>query len=95
MVEIRVAVADITQAYVLMRCLVGLPDLSSVRFDRRHKQVCARSEHESSAIVQVIDTVAIWLAADGIESARLSIGDRFHTLIGPACLTARNGMAAA
>jgi hypothetical protein len=64
-VEIHVSVADITQAYVLMRCLMGLPDLSSVRFDRRHRQVCARSEDESSAIVHLIDTVAIWMAADG------------------------------
>jgi hypothetical protein len=31
--------------------------------------------------MEVIDVVDRWLAADGIASATLSIGDRTHTLV--------------
>jgi hypothetical protein len=31
--------------------------------------------------MEVIDVVYRWLAADGIASAKLSIGDRTHTLV--------------
>jgi hypothetical protein len=37
-------------------------------------------------VVQVIATVESWLAADGIDSARLSVGDRSYTMLGPASL---------
>jgi hypothetical protein len=33
--------------------------------------------------MEVIEVVDRWLAADGIASAKLSIGDRSHTLVGP------------
>ncbi|HEU5214202.1 MAG TPA: hypothetical protein VFU30_01545 [Gaiellaceae bacterium] len=34
-------------------------------------------------MVEVIDAVQSWLAADGIGSARLSVGDRSYTMAGP------------
>jgi hypothetical protein len=35
-----------------------------------------------------IDTVEAWLAANGIGSARLSMGDRCYTIVVPAHLAA-------
>ena len=84
MVEICVAVADPTCAHGLMRALARLFDRSSVSFDRTRSEVRVRTEWESRAGVQVIDVVDGWLAADGIAAAKLSIGDRSHTLFGRA-----------
>jgi hypothetical protein len=83
MVEICVAVADPDDAYGLMRGLAELFSRSSVMFDRSRSEVRVRSEWGSRAVMEVIDVVDRWLAADGIASARLSIGDRSHTLVGP------------
>jgi hypothetical protein len=84
MVEICVAVADPSSAYGLMRGLAALFSPSSLSFDRSHSEVKVRSDWESRAVMEVIDVVDRWLAADGIASATLSIGDRSHTLVGPA-----------
>jgi hypothetical protein len=84
MVEICVAVADPIDADGLMRGLAELFGRSSVSFDHPRSEVRIRSEWESRAVMEVIDVVDRWLAADGIASATLSIGDRSHTLIGPA-----------
>lgn len=83
MVEIRVAVPDATRAHGLMRRLGRLFDRSSVSFDTRRSEVQIRSEWESRSVVEVIDAVQSWLAADGIGSARLSVGDRSYTMAGP------------
>jgi hypothetical protein len=82
MVEIRVGVADATGAQGLVRRLARLFDLSSVSFDGTRNEVRVRSEWESRAVVQVIDTVESWLEADCVGSARLSIGDRSYTMVG-------------
>ncbi|HET6915877.1 MAG TPA: hypothetical protein VFH56_07275 [Acidimicrobiales bacterium] len=81
--EICVAVTDATCAHGLMRRLGGLFDRSSVSFDTRRSEVQIRSEWESRSVVEVIDAVQSWLAADGIGSARLSVGDRSYTMAGP------------
>ncbi len=94
MVEICVAVADTTCAHGLMRALARLFDRSSVSFDRTRCEVRVCSEWESRAVTEVIDVVDRWLAADGIASAKLSIGDRSHTLVGPALPAATRGRAA-
>jgi hypothetical protein len=83
MVEICVAVSDPTRAYGLLRGLAELFGRSSVSFDRGRSEVRVRSEWESRAVMEVIDVVDRWLAADGIASAKLSIGERSHTLVGP------------
>ena len=83
MVEIRVAVADAAGAHGLLRRLTGLFDRSSVSFDGTRNEVRVRSEWESRSVVQVIGTVESWLAADGIDSAKLSVGDRSYTMVGP------------
>jgi hypothetical protein len=85
MVEIRVAVADATGAQGLVRRLVGLFDRSDVSFDGRN-EVRVRSEWESRAVVQVIYAVESWLAADGAGPAKLSLGGRSYTMVGPAGL---------
>jgi hypothetical protein len=41
--------------------------------------------------MHVIEVVQTWLAADGIDSAELSIGDRSYTMVG---LGASSGQAA-
>jgi hypothetical protein len=84
MVEICVAVADPTSAYGLMRGLGELFDRSAVSFDSTSSEVRVRSAWESRAVMEVIDVVDRWLAADGIASATLSIGRRSHTMVGPA-----------
>jgi hypothetical protein len=94
MVEIRVAVADAAGAHGLLRRMVGLFDRSSVWFDGTRSEVRVHSEWESRSIVQVIATVESWLAADGIDSAKLSVGDRSYTMHGPAGFGAPSGRAA-
>jgi hypothetical protein len=83
MVEICVTVADPISAHDLMRGLAELFGGSSVSFDAARREVRVCSEWESRAVMEVIDVVDRWLAADGIASAKLSIGDRSHTLVGP------------
>jgi hypothetical protein len=87
MVEISVAVADATGVHGLMRRLAGVFDRSSVSFDGRRKEVRVRSEWESRSVLLVLDAVEAWLAEDGVRSAKLSIGDRSYTMVGPAALT--------
>jgi hypothetical protein len=93
-VEIRVALTDSTGAHGLLRRLVTLFDRSSVSFDARYNEIRVRSEWESRSVVEVIATVQSWLAADGIASAKLSIGDRSYTMLSPAGFEAAAGRAA-
>jgi hypothetical protein len=93
MVEIRVAVPDATSVHGLMRRLAGLFDRSSVSFDGAHGEVRVRSEWESRGVVQVLGAVESWLAEDGPDSARLSIGDRSYTMVGPTRLATPSGPA--
>lgn len=83
MVEIRVAVADATGVHALVRRLANVFDRSSVTFDGRRKEVRVRSEPESRTVVLVLDAVEAWLAEDGVESAKLSLGDRSYTMVSP------------
>ena len=83
MVEIRVAVTDAARVHGLMRRLGTLFDRSSVSFDPTRSEVHVRSEWGSRSVVEVIDAVQSWLAADGIRSATLSVGDRSYTMAGP------------
>ena len=94
MVEICVALTDSTGAHGWLQRLAGLFDRSSLSFDGTRNEVRVRSEWESRSIVQVIDAVQSWLAADGVDSAKLSVGDRAYTLVGPAGLAAPSGRVA-
>jgi hypothetical protein len=87
MVEIRVAVADATGVQALVRRLASVFDRSSVTFDGRRKEVRVRSEPESRTVVLVLDAVEAWLAEDGVESAKLSLGDRSYTMVSPVPIT--------
>jgi hypothetical protein len=93
MVEIRVAVPDDTCRHGLMRRLAGLFDRSSVSFDGVQREVRVRSEWESRGVVHVLCAVESWLADDGPDSARLSIGDRSYTMVGAARPAAPSGRA--
>jgi len=94
MVEIRVAVTDTTRIHGLMSRLGRLFDRSSVSFYGGRREVRVRSEWESRSVVEVIDAVQSWLEAEGLGSARLSVGDRSYTLVAPRVLTAPKGRAA-
>jgi hypothetical protein len=94
MVEIRVAVTDAARIHGLMRRLGILFDRSSVSYDRARGEVRVRSEWESRSVIEVIDAVQSWLEADGLGSAKLSIGDRSCTMVGPAALPVPSGQAA-
>jgi hypothetical protein len=82
MVEIRVAVADVTHVPGLMRGLARMFDRSSLSFDRSRKEVRVTSEWESRGVAHVVDAVAAWLAETGADSATLSIGNRSYTMAG-------------
>jgi hypothetical protein len=94
MVEIRVAVADAAHLHGLMRRLGRLFDRSSLSFDAARREVRVRSEWESRSVVEVIDAVQSWLAADGLDSATLSLGDRSYTMFAPTVSVASRGQAA-
>ena len=67
--------------------LGGVFDRSSVSFDETRSEVQVRSEWESRRLVQVLDAVESWLAEDGPDSAKLSVGDRSYTMVvGPVAL---------
>jgi hypothetical protein len=87
MVEINVALADATGVHGLMRRLAGVFDRSSVSFDGGRSEVRVRSEWESRSVLLVLDAVEAWLAEAGVGSAKLSIGDRSYTMVGPAAIT--------
>ena len=87
MVEIRVAVTDATGVRGLARRLASVFDWSSVSFDEAGKEVRVRSEWESRTVVLVLNAVEAWLAEDGVGSAKLSIGDRSYTMVGPVPIT--------
>ena len=84
MVEIRVAVPDAAEAEGLFARLAALFGRSSLSFHGTHNEIRVRSEWESRSVVAVIDAVQSWLAAGGIDSAKLSIGDRSYTMGGRA-----------
>jgi hypothetical protein len=94
MVEIRVAITDATLIHGLMRRLGTLFDRSSVSYDGARGEVRVRSEWESRSVVEVIDAVQSWLEADGLGSAKLSIGDRSYTMVGPVGSPVTSGRAA-
>jgi hypothetical protein len=95
MVEIRVAVPDAAEAEGLFARLAALFGRSSVSFDGTHNELRVHSEWESRSVVAVIDAVQSWLAACGVDSAKLSIGDRSYTMAGPALVPERERAAAA
>jgi hypothetical protein len=94
MVEISVAVTDATRIHGLMSHLGRLFDRSSVSYDGARREIRVRSEWESRSVVGVIDAVQSWLEADGLGSAKLSMGDRSYTIVGPAALPVPSGRAA-
>ena len=94
MVEIRVAVADVTRVHGLMRRLGRLFDRSAVAYDGARREVRVRSEWESRSVVEVIDAVQSWLEADGLGSVELSVGDRSYTMVGPVAFPVPSGRAA-
>ena len=53
------------------------------RSTARRKEVRVRSESESRTVVLVLDAVEAWLAEAGVGSAKLSLGDRSYTMVGP------------
>jgi hypothetical protein len=87
MVEIRVAVDDATGVHGLMRRLAGVFDRSSVSFDGTQKEVRVRSEWESRNVVLVLEAVEAWLEESAVGSAKLSMGDRSYTMLGPTPIT--------
>jgi hypothetical protein len=87
MVEIRIAVADAAGVHGLVRRLAGVFDRSSVSFDGPCKEVWVRSDWESRAVLLVLDAVEGWLAEAGVGSAKLSLGDRSYTMVGPVPVT--------
>jgi hypothetical protein len=87
LVEIRVAVEDVTGVPRLAHRLAGLFDRSSVSFDRSRSEVRVASEWESRAVMRVVAIVENWLSEEGAATATLSIGDRSYTLVPSASLT--------
>jgi hypothetical protein len=80
MVEIRVSVADGTNALLLMQRLAGVFDARAISFDAIRDEVRVTAEWESRAVMPLIDVVEAWLKEDGAEAARFSVGERRYTL---------------
>ena len=93
MFEMRVAVPDAAQVHGLLADLAALFDRSAVSFDGTRSEVRVCSGREPRSLVAVIDAVQSWLAADGVDFAKLSIGDRSYTMVGPALLIPQEGTA--
>jgi hypothetical protein len=91
MVEICVAVADPDRAHGLIQRLADVSAPSSVWFDCARGEVRVHSEWESRAVLRVRDVVESWLAAEGIASAKLLIGDCSETLSCPGSGTPVHG----
>lgn len=83
MVEIRVSVPDATRAHGLLRRLVELFNRSAVSWDATRNEVRVFSDWESRSVVRVIDAVDAWIAADGVGSARVWVGDSICTIVHP------------
>jgi hypothetical protein len=90
-VEICLAVADPGRAHGLIQRLAEVCTPSSVWFDCARGEVRVRSEWESRAVLRVRDVVESWLAAEGIASATLLIGDCSETLSCPGSGTSVHG----
>jgi signal transduction histidine kinase len=80
MVEIRIAVAEPELLHGLMRRLRRLFDPSSVRYNRRRKQVQIFSDWESRTAVDVIDAVQAWIDESGLGPTELEVGERLYTI---------------
>ncbi len=87
MVDLRIDVSGAPGVHGLMRRLVDVFERSAVSFDGLRAEVRVRSEWESRAVVHVIDAVEAWLDETGIQSAKLWLGDRSFTVVGPFSLT--------
>lgn len=88
MVDIRVAVEDVTRVPALVGRLARIFDRSSISFNRSRSEVCVESDWESRAVMGVLDAVEAWVSEAGAESATLSIGGRSYTLMTSARLAA-------
>jgi hypothetical protein len=83
MVELRIAVAEATGAQGLVWRLSDIFDRSSVTFDGVAKEVRVRSEWESRSVTRVVDALEAWLSADGLESAKMTLGFLSYTVFAP------------
>ena len=88
MVDIRVAVEDVTRVPALVGRLARIFDRSAISFNRSRREVCVESDWESRAVMGVLDAVEAWVSEAGAESATLSIGGRSYTLMTSARLAA-------
>jgi hypothetical protein len=83
LVEIRVAVEDVTCVPELVRGLARLFDRSSISFDRSRNEVYVASEWESRRAMGVVEIIQAWLSDNGAHAATLSLGNRSY-MLGPA-----------
>jgi hypothetical protein len=80
MVEIRVAVEDVTHVPALMRRLATDFHRTSIAFDRSRKEVRIESDGESRAVGQVVEAVEAWLEENTTGSATLWMAGRSYRL---------------
>jgi hypothetical protein len=80
--EISVAVPNLTHAQVLAQRLAGALEATvSLDVDRNEIRVLPGMESDR-AVLRVLDAVGDWLEQGGVDSAKLSLGDRSYTLFG-------------
>jgi hypothetical protein len=82
-VEIRVAVGDVTTVHGLMRRFVSVFGRAAVSFDGACNEVYVTSDWGSRAVDQVVAAIEAWLQEDGIGSATLAIDDVAYTVVAP------------
>jgi len=80
--EISVALPNLTHAQVLAQRLAGALE-ATVSLDAGRSEIHVLPGMESDrAILRVVDAVGDWLDQGGVDSAKLSLGDRPYTLFG-------------
>jgi hypothetical protein len=82
---IRVEAVDINHAGSLVQALVRIHEADEVSPDGDNLEVHIRTRGDSNrAVVQILDTVEAWLAADGLESTMIHLEGRSYRLEAPA-----------
>jgi hypothetical protein len=80
--EISVALPSVTHAQSLVQGLTGALE-ATVSFDVGLNEIRVASVTEPNRVViRVVDVVEDWLEQRGVNSAKLSLGDRSYTLVG-------------
>jgi hypothetical protein len=80
--EINVALPTANHAHGLVQRLAGALE-ATVSLEADRHEIHVRADTDShGAILRIVNIVEDWLEQGGVDSARLSLGDRSYQLVG-------------